>query len=396
MTMRRLLACLLAMALLLCTGCTVNSSHRYESTKYVTEYAHKVGYNRLNDTQKAIYGTLYTAVMDNLDQDTEVNIKLDDGGRLIAPGIQIHLPASIAHKDYSELEDVIDTFRYENPQFIHLNNHTFYNNNIGFGAWRQHNTIYLLCTMDVSTRTAASAKMEEAIATILSNRPDTEDQYLTELYLHDSLLSVCDYDYDAAREDEDAVTDFHSRTAYGALVEGQAICSGYTLAMSLLLERCGISSSFTTSADHVWNLVHINGENYYLDATWNEMEANAYHYYFNTTSKLIEETHEAIDANTFTVATAVKDNYYYRTGLRAYTRDRDALAEQIAHAVKSGDEHIEILTKKSNFEFTLNYLRSQDVFIRVNRYLSDDHLTMWGYKLSYIEDKNMIILDKSS
>lgn len=63
-------------------------------------------------------------------------------------------------------------------------------------------------------------------------------------------------------------------TAYGALVEGHALCDGYTKAVALLLNEFGIKNGVMVSekANHAWNVVRIGGRWYHLDATWGDME----------------------------------------------------------------------------------------------------------------------------
>lgn len=65
-------------------------------------------------------------------------------------------------------------------------------------------------------------------------------------------------------------------TAYGALVEGDAVCQGYALAYKLLLDKCGIDSVLVTSNEmgHAWNLVKLDGSWYHVDVTWDDPTPN--------------------------------------------------------------------------------------------------------------------------
>ena len=55
---------------------------------------------------------------------------------------------------------------------------------------------------------------------------------------------------------------------YGALEKSSAICGNYAALFEALAERTGLDSYFLLSPNHAWNLVEINGEKYYVDATW--------------------------------------------------------------------------------------------------------------------------------
>ena len=58
----------------------------------------------------------------------------------------------------------------------------------------------------------------------------------------------------------------------GPLVNGKAICSGYTMGLNFLLHEVGIESYFisSNSMNHSWNMVKIDGEFYHVDATWDD------------------------------------------------------------------------------------------------------------------------------
>ncbi len=101
------------------------------------------------------------------------------------------------------------------------------------------------------------------------------------LILHDRLAIKCEYDLELAaaeeekdnEENEDVVPAWDAGfTAYGALVEGSAVCQGYTEAYEYLLEQVGIKSEQCSSnlLNHVWNIVYINGIAYHVDVTWDD------------------------------------------------------------------------------------------------------------------------------
>lgn len=110
------------------------------------------------------------------------------------------------------------------------------------------------------------------------------DPFERELYLHDALLSGCVY----ASDLENSPMVF---TAYGALVEGGAVCEGYAAAMQLLLRSAGIPCRLVNgTADgvaHAWNAVQLNEDWYHLDPTWDDMENGIRYDYFNVDSGIL-------------------------------------------------------------------------------------------------------------
>ena len=54
---------------------------------------------------------------------------------------------------------------------------------------------------------------------------------------------------------------------FGALEKDEQICGNYSSLISTLCDRVGIQNRIQISSSHAWNLVYINGDNYYIDAT---------------------------------------------------------------------------------------------------------------------------------
>ena len=61
-------------------------------------------------------------------------------------------------------------------------------------------------------------------------------------------------------------------TAYTSLVNGMAICSGYTASYALLLKLAGINTIAIESDNHIWNLVFVDGNVKWTDVTFYDQE----------------------------------------------------------------------------------------------------------------------------
>ena len=63
-----------------------------------------------------------------------------------------------------------------------------------------------------------------------------------------------------------------ANAAYGALVRGQAACSGYARAFKALCDAMGVSCYYihSTGNDHQWNLVEFNDGYYFVDVQAND------------------------------------------------------------------------------------------------------------------------------
>lgn len=121
--------------------------------------------------------------------------------------------------------------------------------------------------------------------------------------LHDYLVNHITYN------DDESLT--YRYTAYGAIVEGQAVCQGYALAYQELLKMAGISA-ITVGSDsmrHAWNMVKLDDLYYHVDVTWDDtatMPGQVRH-------KNVLLSRNAIEANGHT-GYAVSDAIYNGTG----------------------------------------------------------------------------------
>lgn len=59
---------------------------------------------------------------------------------------------------------------------------------------------------------------------------------------------------------------------YGALEKDSAICGNYAALVSALASRLDLNTEYLISHTHSWNLVEIEGQQYYVDATWLESQ----------------------------------------------------------------------------------------------------------------------------
>lgn len=94
--------------------------------------------------------------------------------------------------------------------------------------------------------------------------------------LHDYIVRHTAYDEEAANR----CTDYEcygydpANTAYGLLVNRQAVCEGYARLLTALLDRVGVRNYYVVGDGggeaHAWNLVQVDGAYYYVDATWND------------------------------------------------------------------------------------------------------------------------------
>ncbi len=133
---------------------------------------------------------------------------------------------------------------------------------------------------------------------------------------YDKIKAIHDYIIDNSVYDEqrannlynDYQGEFSSNIATGPLLQDHGICSGYTDAMKLFLDKMNIPNYKISSENHIWNLVYINNKWLHLDLTWDDPVINNgeistidHTYFLIDTNKLlnIEKTEHNFDENIF-------------------------------------------------------------------------------------------------
>lgn len=108
---------------------------------------------------------------------------------------------------------------------------------------------------------------------------------------HDYIINHTKYD---SKRINEHIINYKSDLAYGSLIEGYALCGGYTDAMALFLEHYNILNYKVISDNHVWNAVYYNNNWYHLDLTWDDPVTTSgkdvlrNNYFLINTKKLLE------------------------------------------------------------------------------------------------------------
>ena len=193
---------------------------------------------------------------------------------------------------------------------------------------------------------------------------ETARQELKELFVHDRLIDACTYDEEAVEIHKQEKVRGNEQNAYGALVEGKAVCEGYTRAFQILCSRLGVTCwviqgqaigfEGESSVNHIWNCVQLDGDWYHVDATWDDYEdapaATDRYYYFNLTTAELEKDHiisplygestgEDVWCNGYVPECNSTDYYYFSLNAFAlYSLDDYACSEYLAQAAAEGRE----------------------------------------------------------
>lgn len=135
----------------------------------------------------------------------------------------------------------------------------------------------------------AKNQLEAAISRAVALLPKNPSNYDIAHTFHDFVVNNVSYEMVGDHQ-----------TAYGALVNGKAVCAGYTRAFQLLMKRAGIRCFYVAGESydpagnliaHAWNLYWLDGKCYYSDATWDDQGTELFHEYLNMSLEQIRYTH---------------------------------------------------------------------------------------------------------
>lgn len=280
--------------------------------------------------------------------------------------------------------------------------------------------------------TECSKILDNKVTEILSSMPHGLSEFQRELYIHDYVVENCSYNDTAAETlNNDQADHYHSAfTIYGALVEGKAVCQGYTDAMSYLLSCVGIEntsiSGTSQNANHIWNAVKIEDSWYHLDATWDdnafEEAGEGYKYdYFNLTTEQLQVNHtigkKFIDLSVEEITggdsdlgcnfnifipecTNTENNYYVQEGavLTGFTNDDDnQMGQELLAVAESGEEYYHIYVDPDYLDFSYAaehlfdpYVYNYQYYVNVaNESLSDCQLE---YSASIVKKESLNVI----
>ena len=313
--------------------------------------------------------------------------------------------------DY-QITQAVEAYKNDHPETFWLKGSSL------FVPYGDTTSVKLDYTVQNDKLIAAKKKFNIAVASVLKNLPSGND-FEREEYINNYIIDNCRYD-DAAAENNDVQG--NENDAYGALVDGKAVCEGYARAFQLLCNKanidCVLLSGTADSDNHAWNGVKIGGDWYQIDVTWDDVDDFIYdsHEYFNLTDSLMYEEHtlspkySEIDAESFLnleswcnfyvpKCTAEKYNYHnycynYKYPTVSNLDDSDNVSTAIAKAAKNGEEHFVVIVDENvNYDDVYDEVRNgymYDWLTKANQINSDSPKLNDTCNMLYDEKSNLI------
>ncbi|MVB13126.1 hypothetical protein CAFE_38810 [Caprobacter fermentans] len=282
-----------------------------------------------------------------------------------APTGQISIPGKLTE---AEIRLTTTAYLDDHPQVFWVANAYSY-------GYRNDQTILQLYSeLTQSECSAAVLAFNGKVQSILQSMPSGLGEFDREEYLFDYITKACSYD-------DSAVTNknWKSYTAYGALIDGKAVCEGYSRAMLLLGGYAGLSGVLIRGTGegvaHMWNGFKIDGNWYHVDLTWCD-NTNTVYNYFNIDDKTLKLTHviapvasslteaqicsaNAVYNMTLPVCGSTQDNYFRKKGIVISTLDGsedDAVVSSVAAQMKQKKTTIAFLVTAAGYDATIKGL----------------------------------------
>ncbi|WP_105204644.1 transglutaminase domain-containing protein [Neobittarella massiliensis] len=320
----------------------------------------KYGRTQLSGDEQILYDALYTAVASRQD---EVRIK----GDITA----------------EELERVYRYYFSDSPEHFWIEGYRY--------VTRTESGRVKKVLLDYSgTRgeiEAQSSQLQQKLEELDSQMQGQPGDFERSVFVSDYLSATLQYDTEQA-----AGADAY--TAYGALVQGQAVCQGYAKAAQLLFQQAGMECLYVRGESrgerHGWNIVKLEGAYYHLDPTWNDIQFESSeqeqgvrnHTYQNITTADILRDHQIDDSENYPLPDCSEQalNYYVKNGLQAadFEQIADRAAEVAAQNIAAGEDYLEL--RFGSKEQALELVESRNA---MGRLLGDINYRLNDVQLSY-------------
>lgn len=247
---------------------------------------HRFGYTGLSEDEKYVYDLIASAAGSTPPAET---VPLDKSRGIVE----------------STIEKAFSVFLCDYPEYFWVDNQYSYSREGDVAV-----SITLAYVFSGDELESAKTAFNDKVSEIIGEMPNGNN-YEKALYLHNAVAQRVEYEQVGLHQ-----------TAYGALVDGKAVCAGYAAAYQYLLRCAGINAGTVTGSSvdpssgveipHAWNIVWMDAETcVYTDVTWDDQGENLFFYYFNVSLDEIKVDHaENIQLFTLPACTHTDQSYF--------------------------------------------------------------------------------------
>ena len=271
-------------------------------------------YNRLSEPEQKLYGEILYILQEHLE---DIQISTTDSG---------------------EVEKVFQCVLNDHPEIFYVEGYTL--TRYALGEELKMMTLSGTYSMTPETIEAKKQLIDSYVNQCFASLPTGEgSQYAIARYVYEYLIENTEYDAGAP----------DNQNICSVFITHRSVCQGYAKATQYLLQKAGIEATLIMGTvqngeGHAWNLVKLDGENYFMDTEGSVQNAGSlppinYDYLCVTTGQL-SKTHTIEEVVPVPVCTAMTDNYYVREGLYFTELSKDRIADVFARAYERQSSYV--------------------------------------------------------
>ncbi len=267
-------------------------------------------YQFLNEDQRELYDDVVEAA-----QEYEMNVDVDDLSE-------------------AQTEQAYLAVYYDHPELFWLSS--------GYQYWSDIRGNVTQIEMEYNAtweeKEAQNQLIEAAIQEVLYEVDYGQDTYGKIRSVYEYLINRIEYVPDSE----------YNQDIRSVFLNWESVCTGYTKATQILLQRMGIFCTCirgtANGENHAWNLVEIDGQYYYVDTTWGDplylggSEGNNQidYTYLCCTQQTLFRTHQPEDPAILPECNSEMYNYYILNGMYLQSGDRDTVSQYVMNIIQQG------------------------------------------------------------
>ena len=284
------------------------------------------------------------------------------------------------------LDPIIDSVLNDHPEFFWLSGESAISGTSGPGS--KH--VVLSANVDLSMIDSQQALIDSEAGAYLSLITNEMSDYDKVRVAYEFVVNNNDYVLDSDQ----------NQNIQSSMINHQSVCSGYAKEMQYLLNEAGIFCSYITGyvpgnngspEPHAWNLVLINGEYTFVDATWGDpyyggepagdRPTISYSFLCMTSDEIARLGYQPDPGYSIPEVTSITWDYYSLNGWYVGTYDRNTARNVIFAQIDSGSEYVHL-----KFADEESYLTAMDDIFNsdfTNEILQYKAETSQVYELGY-------------